>query len=98
MHHTLLLNFKIKINKMKKQELKFYRNDSNPLEEIIPEELKINELFVSSRGIRYKHLGEGVFVIDKSSELIDTEVVESLDPGESPNSLGLYWILMKNKI
>lgn len=77
-------------------EIKFYKNNSNPLVEIVPEDLALNELFISSRGIRYKHLGEGVFVIEQKSSLRETEYVENLDPGPKPASLSLYWTLMKN--
>lgn len=72
---------------------KFYKNNSNPLEEIELSDLKAGELFVSSTGIRYEYIGEGSFITNKSSELWDGEVMEEL----SPKAVGLYWILMHNR-
>lgn len=72
---------------------KFYRNNITPLKEVELYDLRIGELFVNSKGVRHEYLGEGAFITDKDSELVDDEVIEDLDPFV----LELYWTLMKNK-
>ena len=54
---------------------------------------KIGELFINSKGVRHEYLGEGAFITDKDSELIENEVMEDLDS----QCLDLFWTLMKNK-
>ena len=77
-----------------------YKNNSNPLEPVKFEELEVGDLFISSRGTRFKVSEPGVFVIDKSTELVEDEKIEDLiSRGEGVDGcpVNLFWTLMRNK-
>lgn len=72
---------------------KLYKNNSNPLEEVDFDELKENDLFINSKGNRFRCLSDGKFIMDKSSDLVEGEIVEEL----TPKQLKLYWNIMNFK-
>lgn len=71
----------------------FYRNNSTPLKKIDLYNLNDGDLFINSSGTRYEYLGEGAFINNKRSELMEDNTVEELDN----HHLNLFWTLMKNK-
>lgn len=79
----------------------FFKNESNPLEEVGIGNLQDNEIYINEEGIRmvYKSNedGSGKLLIIQESVLNLGQDVRALTPGDKPNSLALYWTLMKNK-
>ena len=72
---------------------KFYRNNITPLKPVELYDLSVGDLFINSKGVRSEYLGEGTFITDKDSELVENELIEDLDN----QCLGLFWTLMKNR-
>lgn len=76
--------------------MKFYKINSNPLEEVPLSEVKEGELYVNSYGTRVKFLENGSWVIDKKSPLTDGERLENF---ENPKTaLKAYWNLLRNTV
>lgn len=74
--------------------MKFYKINSNPLEEVPLTEVQEGELYVNSNGTRVKFLDNGSWVIDKQSPLVDGEQLEDFtNPGVA---LKAYWSLLRN--
>lgn len=78
-------------------DIKLYKNNVSPIEEVCVDDLKEGDLFVTSDGSRFKTKRNGVYEMDKASELVEGETVENL----TPLQLRTYWRLMdyytKNK-
>lgn len=78
--------------------MKVYKDKSNPLEEVALYELEDRELYVIDDGKRVRFNEEGnEFDIIQNSELNIGELLDDLDEGPVPHSLGLFWKLMDNK-
>lgn len=71
---------------------KIYKNNVSPLEEIALPDAEVGKLYIMSNGMRIKIVSPQIFEIDKSSELVDGEIVENL----TPKQLQLFWKLMNN--
>ena len=69
---------------------KLYKDNSQPLQEVKIEELKEREVFINSKGHKFKYLKDGKFVMILATYLGDGEVVEDL----TPKQLKLYWNIM----
>lgn len=78
--------------------MKIYKDKSNPLVEVPLYELEDTEIYVTDEGVRFRfEENKQLYDVIQASELNMGEYLEDLTPGEAPNSLGLYWKLMKNK-
>lgn len=77
--------------------MKFYKNKSNPLEEVTLSNMENGETYITDEGVRvlYKEesTGETELLVIQRSELNMGEGVINL----TPKQLKLYWILMENK-
>ena len=74
--------------------MKFYKINSNPLEEVSLDKVQEGELYVNSNGTRVKFLKDGSWIIDKQSPLNDEEQLEDfINPKVA---LKAYWSLLRN--
>jgi len=77
--------------------MNFYKDKSNPLEEITLSNMENGHTYINDEGIRFIYNetteGEIEMVVIQKSELNMGEDIKEL----TPKQLKLYWTLMKNK-
>ena len=79
--------------------MNIYKDKSNPLVEVPIFELEDKKTYVVDNGSRVMFNEENnEFIVIQNSVLNMGELMIDLTPGEKPNSLGLYWTIMNNKI
>lgn len=75
--------------------MKFYKNNSNPLEQVKWPDLKDGELYITDEGMRFLCESDGSsFKVIKHSALVPGEVVTDL----SSKLLEMYWKFMNTAI
>jgi len=77
--------------------MKFYKDKSNPLEEVTLSNMENGHMYINDEGIRFIYnettAGEIDMLVTQKSELNMGENVKEL----TPKQLKLYWTLMENK-
>lgn len=71
-------------------DIRLYKNNTSPLEEVFIDDLKTGDLIVTSQGTRLKVKEPGIYEMDKASELELGVNIEDL----SPKLLKTFWSMM----